>query len=242
MSAPSEAHALVAALHPARVLAGCPSHTSSTMPATPPTRRLRALCGQLVAPDPSSPPHPHPAPTAASGGIPPRALFRGGPQVSCIGFGAWPIGGAHGNVERDVGKQAVITAVEEVGMTFVDTAEAYELEMQGGSETLIGQALTERPDLRETAFVTTKVSNGPFTANGIKRSVERSLGRLQTCPPPLPPPHHRSPATFLPCCAALTRSAAARPHSTIPSDAPSAKWIRCTQRHGRAASTPPLLR
>ena len=160
------------------------------MPATPPTRRLRALCGQLGAPDPSSPPHP--APTAASGGIPTRALFRGGPQVSCIGFGAWPIGGAHGNVERDVGKQAVITAVEEVGMTFVDTAEAYELEMQGGSETLIGQALTERPDLRETAFVTTKVSNGPFTANGIKRSVERSLGRLQTCPPPLPPPHHRS--------------------------------------------------
>ena len=156
------------------------------MPATPPTRRLRALCGQLGAPDPSSPPHP--APTAASGGIPTRALFRGGPQVSCIGFGAWPIGGAHGNVERDVGKQAVITAVEEVGMTFVDTAEAYELEMQGGSETLIGQALTERPDLRETAFVTTKVSNGPFTANGIKRSVERSLGRLQTCPPPLPPP------------------------------------------------------
>jgi hypothetical protein len=50
---------------------------------------------------------------------------------------AWPIGGAHGNVERAVGHQAIVTAVEDVGMTFIDTAEAYELEMQGGSETLI---------------------------------------------------------------------------------------------------------
>ena len=55
-------------------------------------------------------------------------------QVSCIGFGAWPIGGAHGNVEREVGHDAVVTAVEEVGMTFVDTAEAYDREQQiGGS-------------------------------------------------------------------------------------------------------------
>jgi aryl-alcohol dehydrogenase-like predicted oxidoreductase len=32
-----------------------------------------------------------------------------------------------------------------------------------------GQALSARPDLREKAFVTTKVSNGPFTGNNYTR-------------------------------------------------------------------------
>ena len=111
--------------------------------------------------------------------LPTRPLFKGGPQVSCVGLGAWPLAGAHGPVGRNVGIEAVKAAVRDVNMTFIDTAEAYELEGHGGSETVIGLALHTAPELRERAFVTTKVSRGPFTAENIRASAERSLARLQ---------------------------------------------------------------
>jgi aryl-alcohol dehydrogenase-like predicted oxidoreductase len=111
--------------------------------------------------------------------LPTRALFEGGPQVSCVGLGAWPLAGAHGPVGQDDGIEAVKTAVRDVSMNFIDTAEAYELEGHGGSETVIGLALSANPELRERAFVTTKVSRGPYTAEGIRASAERSLARLQ---------------------------------------------------------------
>ena len=57
--------------------------------------------------------------------------------------------------------------------------QAYELEGHGGSETVIGKALTAAPELRSKAFVTTKVSRGPFTPQTIRASCERSLSRLQ---------------------------------------------------------------
>jgi aryl-alcohol dehydrogenase-like predicted oxidoreductase len=117
---------------------------------------------------------------APSGSIPKRPLFSGGPSVSCIGLGAWPLAGAHGPVGQNEGIEAVKAAVgDDVAMSFIDTAEAYELEGHGGSETVIGLALSAEPELREQAFVTTKVSRGPYTAENIRASAERSLSRLQ---------------------------------------------------------------
>ena len=54
--------------------------------------------------------------------VPTRPLFKDGPEVSVIGFGAWPIGGGLGAVDADVGLRAVQVAVD-VGQTFIDTAE-----------------------------------------------------------------------------------------------------------------------
>ena len=59
---------------------------------------------------------------AGSSTVPTRPLFQDGPEVSVIGFGAWPIGGGLGAVDSDVGLRAVQVAVD-VGQTFIDTAE-----------------------------------------------------------------------------------------------------------------------
>lgn len=59
---------------------------------------------------------------AGSSTVPTRPLFQDGPEVSVIGFGAWPIGGGLGAVDADVGLRAVQVAVD-VGQTFIDTAE-----------------------------------------------------------------------------------------------------------------------
>src|SRR5439155_20602218 len=79
-----------------------------------------------------------------------RPLGRNGPTVSAIGFGAWPIGGGMGTIDE---AQAVATvqAAVDMGVTFIDTAEAYR-----GSEALIGRALVG--GRRARAFRATKVS------------------------------------------------------------------------------------
>ena len=78
-----------------------------------------------------------------------RRLFHpDGPFVSEIGFGAWPIGGAFGEVARQQGIETVQAAVR-LGVSFIDTADYYEnapaygstTNRQGGSETVIGLAL-----------------------------------------------------------------------------------------------------
>ena len=54
-----------------------------------------------------------------------RLFYPDGPFVSEIGFGAWPIGGAFGEVERQKGIETVQAAVK-LGVTFIDTADYYE--------------------------------------------------------------------------------------------------------------------
>ena len=107
-----------------------------------------------------------------SGSVGMRQLFRpDGPLVSEIGFGAWPIGGAFGEVARRTGIETVQAAVK-LGASFIDTADYYEnapeygskTNSQGGSETVIGISLKEDPAVGDTAFVTTKASRTPFTA------------------------------------------------------------------------------
>jgi aryl-alcohol dehydrogenase-like predicted oxidoreductase len=123
-----------------------------------------------------------------------RAFGRTGTTVSEIGFGAWAIGGAWGDVSKDDAKAALHAALD-TGVTFIDTADVYG---DGRSEQLIAEVLKERGG--EKPLVATKLGRrlSPHAAEGYTRQnltafVERSLANLQTdcldlvqlhCPPP----------------------------------------------------------
>jgi aryl-alcohol dehydrogenase-like predicted oxidoreductase len=95
-----------------------------------------------------------------------KALGTAGPKVSAIGFGAWPIGGGLGRVERAIAIDAVCAAIDS-GITMIDTAEGYRR-----SEALIGEAL--RSGYREKCFLATKATFD-FSAKGIRSAMENSL-------------------------------------------------------------------
>ncbi len=102
-----------------------------------------------------------------------RTLGRNGPEVPVIGFGAWPIGGGMGAVDD---RDAIHTLHHafDVGVTFIDTAEAYRR-----SEELIGQALAEWSGSRDQLFVATKVRGDDLSADHIVAAVEHSLQVLR---------------------------------------------------------------
>jgi aryl-alcohol dehydrogenase-like predicted oxidoreductase len=73
-----------------------------------------------------------------------RQLGRNGPQVSAIGFGAMSIGIADtytSSVRDDDAAVALIHRALDLGVTFIDTADAY-----GSSERQVGKALKGRRD------------------------------------------------------------------------------------------------
>lgn len=123
-----------------------------------------------------------------------RTFGRTGKTVSEIGFGAWAIGGAWGDVSKDDAK-AALHATLDAGVTFIDTADVYG---DGRSEQLIAEVLKERGG--EKPYVATKLGRrlSPHVAEGYTKEnltafVERSLSNLQTdcldlvqlhCPPP----------------------------------------------------------
>ena len=123
-----------------------------------------------------------------------RVFGRTGRSVSEIGFGAWAIGGAWGDVSMQDAKAALHAALDE-GMTFIDTADVYG---DGRSEQIIAEVLKERGGARP--FVATKLGRraSPHVAQAYSKDnlaayVERSLRNLQTdcldlvqlhCPPP----------------------------------------------------------
>ena len=98
-----------------------------------------------------------------------RQLGKDGPDVSCIGFGAWPIGGGMGQVSEKAAIEIVRTAIDH-GITLVDTAQAYRT-----SEEIIGKALKE--GYRNRCFLATKVS-GNYSQSGIITAMENSLKML----------------------------------------------------------------
>ena len=98
-----------------------------------------------------------------------RELGRNGPEVSVIGFGAWPIGGGLGNVPEEQGIAAVEAAIE-TGMTFIDTAEGYQT-----SETVVGKAIRGR---RDEVFLATKLSGSDHSAEHMTSAIEASLRTL----------------------------------------------------------------
>ncbi|HUJ73828.1 MAG TPA: aldo/keto reductase, partial [bacterium] len=99
-----------------------------------------------------------------------RPLGTNGPLVSVIGFGAWPIGGGLGAVEKHAAIRTVRSALD-AGITMVDTAEGYR-----GSETILGEALSG--GYREKSFLATKVSTN-FSRKGIRAAMEKSLRALR---------------------------------------------------------------
>ncbi|MTV38249.1 aldo/keto reductase [Duganella radicis] len=123
-----------------------------------------------------------------------RTFGRTSKTVSEIGFGAWAIGGAWGDVSKDDAK-AALHATLDSGVTFIDTADVYG---DGRSEQLIAEVLKERGG--ERPYVATKLGRrlSPHVAEGFTKQnlttfVERSLVNLQTdrldlvqlhCPPP----------------------------------------------------------
>jgi aryl-alcohol dehydrogenase-like predicted oxidoreductase len=123
-----------------------------------------------------------------------RTFGRTGKTVSEIGFGAWAIGGAWGDVSKEDAKAALHAALD-AGTTFIDTADVYG---DGRSEQLIAEVLKERGG--EKPYVATKIGRrlSPHVAEGYTREnltafVDRSLANLQTdcldlvqlhCPPP----------------------------------------------------------
>ncbi|MBV9356636.1 MAG: aldo/keto reductase [Chloroflexi bacterium] len=102
-----------------------------------------------------------------------RMLGRNGPQVPVIGFGAWPIGGGMGAVDDREAIRTLHHAVD-VGVTLIDTAEAYRR-----SEEIIGQALAEWSGPRDRLFIATKVRGDDLSADHIVTAVERSLQALR---------------------------------------------------------------
>jgi aryl-alcohol dehydrogenase-like predicted oxidoreductase len=104
-----------------------------------------------------------------------RMLGRYGPDVSVIGFGAFPIAGQMGAVARADALAAIRRSIA-LGSTLIDTAESYG---PGLSEELIGEAITGQ---RAHVFVATKVAGGDghLAYQSIMKACEGSLKRLKT--------------------------------------------------------------
>ena len=108
-----------------------------------------------------------------------RSFGRLPVKTSEIGFGAWQIGGAWGEVSEADGKAALNAALD-AGVTFIDTADVYG---DGRSEKIIAEVLKARGGPRP--FVATKAGRrlNPHVAAGYTRAnieafIDRSLGNL----------------------------------------------------------------
>ncbi|MFB3817130.1 MAG: aldo/keto reductase, partial [Candidatus Methylomirabilales bacterium] len=103
-----------------------------------------------------------------------RRCGADGPLLSALGLGCWQFGGGEywGDCEqRDV--EAVVRRAVELGITYFDTAEAYN---DGRSESALGQALKGLP--RERLIIGSKVSPSNCYANTLVAHCEASLRRL----------------------------------------------------------------
>lgn len=118
-----------------------------------------------------------------------RLLGRTGLKISEIGFGAWGIGGGYTIAGRGIGYGTTDDAISlaalqrafELGVNFVDTADAYGA---GHSEELIGKAIKLSPRRVHVATKVGTVRRDPeasikdFSRNYIKVACNRSLERL----------------------------------------------------------------
>ncbi|WP_426131022.1 aldo/keto reductase [Pararhizobium sp. PWRC1-1] len=110
-----------------------------------------------------------------------KPFGRTGRNVSELGFGAWAIGAAWGEVNDDDAIKALHAALDG-GVTFIDTADVYG---DGHSERLIAKAMKERGG--ERPFIATKAGRRlpeqtvtGYSADNLTSYVERSLENLQT--------------------------------------------------------------
>ena len=101
-----------------------------------------------------------------------RKLGKNGPNVSVIGYGAWPLGGGMGGVDETTAIKTIHCAIDN-GITLIDTAQAYR-----SSESVIGRALKD--GYRDRCFLATKVSSGNYSPAAMRTAMEQSLRALQT--------------------------------------------------------------
>lgn len=100
-----------------------------------------------------------------------RLFGATGVNVAVIGQGTWGMGESR-RTERD--EIAALRLGIELGMTHIDTAEAYG---DGGAEHVVARAIAGR---RADVFITTKVWPDNASYAGTLRACERSLKRLDT--------------------------------------------------------------
>lgn len=137
-----------------------------------------------------------------------RSLGKSGAAVGCLGYGAMVLEGFYG-ASDDEQALATIHRALDVGMTMIDSADAYG---NGHNETLVGRAIRDR---RDRAFVATKfgiVFDDQETAtdvptgwgfslriNGkpayVRKALDTSLGRLDVDVIDLWYAHYADPAT-----------------------------------------------
>lgn len=96
--------------------------------------------------------------------------FRGLGDVPVVGLGTWRLGSNRASRRQEV---AVVRWSLDLGMTLIDTAEAY---AGGGAEEVVGEAVAGR---RSEAFLVSKVSPRNATASGVVQAAEGSLRRLK---------------------------------------------------------------
>ncbi|CAB3757197.1 Aldo-keto reductase IolS [Paraburkholderia humisilvae] len=103
-----------------------------------------------------------------------RRFGRTGWDVSEIGFGAWAIGGAWGDVSEADARQAVHAALD-AGTTFIDTADVYG---DGRSERIIRDVLHERGGKRPVVATKAGRRLNPHVADGYtKANIEAFIDR-----------------------------------------------------------------
>jgi myo-inositol catabolism protein IolS len=95
-------------------------------------------------------------------------------SVSQIGLGTWAMSGAFWGAADDAESVRVIHRALDVGITLIDTAEAYG---QGHAEEVVGAALAGR---REKAVIATKVAASHLDPKEVEIALEGSLKRLRT--------------------------------------------------------------
>lgn len=101
-------------------------------------------------------------------------LGKSGIKVSIIGLGAWQASGKAWGA--DVEDENIVKAIKrayELGINFIDTAEAYG---NGHSEEVVGRAIKEIG--RENLVIATKVHGAHLRYNELLKAAEHSLKRL----------------------------------------------------------------
>jgi len=104
-----------------------------------------------------------------------RILGKTGLAVSEVGFGAWAIGDAWGElVDEDVARQALHAAIES-GVNLIDTADVYGA---GRSESLIGEVLKERTELIYVATKMGRAAEWNDSYDTMAKAAEVAIDRL----------------------------------------------------------------
>lgn len=99
-----------------------------------------------------------------------------GPAISVVGYGSWELGG--GIWGPGPSEDRLIEAIHaglDAGIDWIDTAEIYG---RGRSETIVGRALQEYPDVVVFTKVAPRGAGTGFAPDQVRKAAEQSLQRL----------------------------------------------------------------